>query len=111
MRFEPAGLTNDAEVKQASSVMDYVGRRLGLDYLPYDLRVELNVLTTEERATKEAIDGVGDAVWTVVGLSMSAPWWHDHAVADPSAWPECGRGTDGQRTRSPETAIESGQTT
>ncbi|MDQ0767008.1 hypothetical protein QFZ22_000940 [Streptomyces canus] len=74
LRFEPAGLTNDPEVKQASSVMDYVGRRLALDYLPYDVRVELNVLTTEERATKEAIDGVGDAVWTdLVGLSMSAP--------------------------------------
>lgn len=74
MRFEPAGLTNDPEVKQASSVMDYVGRRLALDYLPYDLRVELSVLTAEERATKEAIDGVGDAVWTdLVGLSMSAP--------------------------------------
>jgi ribonucleoside-diphosphate reductase alpha chain len=74
MRFEPAGLTNDPEVKQASSVMDYVGRRLAVDYLPYDLRVELNVLTTEERATEEAIAGVGDAVWTdLVGLSMSAP--------------------------------------
>ncbi|MEU4007208.1 hypothetical protein AB0H30_01760 [Streptomyces pseudogriseolus] len=106
MRFEPAGLTNDPEVKQASSVMDYVGRRLALDYLPYDLRVELSVLTAEERATKEAIDGVGDAVWTdLVGLSMSAPSWHDHAVADPSAWPEWGR--VGQRTRSPETTIES----
>lgn len=74
MRFEPAGLTNDPEVRQASSVMDYVGRRLAFDYLPYDVRVGLDVLTTEERATKETLDGVGDAVWTdLVGLSMSAP--------------------------------------
>ncbi|WP_208784286.1 hypothetical protein [Streptomyces griseorubiginosus] len=33
-RFEPSGPTNDPEIKQAGSVMDYVGRRLALDYLP-----------------------------------------------------------------------------
>jgi ribonucleoside-diphosphate reductase alpha chain len=74
MRFEPAGLTNDPEIRQVSSVIDYVGRRLALDYLPYDVRAGLNILTAEERATKEAVDGVGEAVWTdLVGLSMSAP--------------------------------------
>lgn len=73
-RFEPSGLTNDPEIKQAGSVMDYVGRRLALDHLPYDVRVALDVLTAEERAAKTTIDGVGDAVWTdLVGLSMSAP--------------------------------------
>ncbi|WP_416986662.1 ribonucleoside-diphosphate reductase [Streptomyces sp. T028] len=73
-RFEPSGLTNDPEIKQASSVMDYVGRRLALDHLPYDVRGGLGVLTAEERAAKATIDGVGDAVWTdLVGLSMSAP--------------------------------------
>ncbi|MEU2607669.1 ribonucleoside-diphosphate reductase [Streptomyces albus] len=74
MRFEPAGLTNDPEIKQVSSVMDYVGRRLALDHLPYDVRVGLNVLTAEERTTKETVDGLGNEVWTdLVGLSMSAP--------------------------------------
>jgi hypothetical protein len=74
MRFEPAGITNDPEIKQVSSVMDYVGRRLAFDYLPYDTRVGLNILTAEERVTKEAVDELGDAVWTdFVGMSMSAP--------------------------------------
>lgn len=74
MRFEPSGLTNDPDIKRAGSVMDYVGRRLAFDHLPYDIRVGLGVLTTEERAAKATIDGVGDAVWTdLVGLSMSAP--------------------------------------
>ena len=74
-RFEPSGLTNDPDIKQAGSVMDYVGRRLALDHLPYEVRVGLGVLTAEERAAKAAIDGVGDAVWTdLVGLSMSAPF-------------------------------------
>ncbi|MGW6145305.1 TSCPD domain-containing protein, partial [Streptomyces sp. NPDC055140] len=61
MRFEPAGLTNDPEIRQASSVLDYVGRRLALDYLPYDTRVEFGVLTADERAAKELQDTVGDA--------------------------------------------------
>ncbi|CAM5630961.1 TSCPD domain-containing protein [Streptomyces aurantiogriseus] len=74
MRFEPSGLTNDPDIKQAGSVLDYVGRRLAFDHLPYDVRAGLGVLTTEERAAKATIDGVGDAVWTdLVGLSMSAP--------------------------------------
>jgi ribonucleoside-diphosphate reductase alpha chain len=73
-RFEPAGLTNDPEIKQAGSVMDYVGRRLALDHLPYDVRVGLGVLTAQERDAKETVDGVGNAVWAdLVGLSMSAP--------------------------------------
>ncbi|WP_377273718.1 ribonucleoside-diphosphate reductase [Peterkaempfera sp. SMS 1(5)a] len=74
MRFAPAGLTNDPDIRQASSVMDYVGRRLALDYLPYEVRVGMGVLTAEERRTKEALDGVDDAVWSdFVGLAMSVP--------------------------------------
>jgi ribonucleoside-diphosphate reductase alpha chain len=74
MRFEPAGFTNDPEIRQASSVMDFVGRRLALDYLPYEIREELGVLTAEERDAKAAMDGAGDAVWAdMIGLAMSAP--------------------------------------
>lgn len=74
MRFEPAGITNDLEIKQVSSVMDYVGRRLALDYLPYEIRVGLDVLTAEERESKAVLDGAGEAVWAdMIGLAMSAP--------------------------------------
>jgi hypothetical protein len=74
MRFEPSGLTDDPDIKQAGSVMDYVGRRLAFDHLPYDTRVGLGVLTAEERAAKETIDGVGDAVWTdLMNPSMATP--------------------------------------
>ncbi|RPK92291.1 ribonucleoside-diphosphate reductase [Streptomyces sp. ADI98-10] len=74
MRFEPACLTNDPEIKQATSVLDYVGRRLALDFLPYDTRVEFGVLTAEERVAKELQDNVGDVAWTdMIGLAMSAP--------------------------------------
>ena len=52
MRFEPAGLTDDPDIRIASSVMDYVFRRLALDHLPYETRVELGVLSADERAAQ-----------------------------------------------------------
>ena len=38
MRFEPAGLTDDPDIRMAQSVMDYIFRRLALDYLTFDER-------------------------------------------------------------------------
>jgi ribonucleoside-diphosphate reductase alpha chain len=54
MRFEPAGMTDDPDVRIASSMMDYIFRRLALDYLPYDQRVELGILSATERAAQLA---------------------------------------------------------
>ena len=36
MRFEPAGMTDDPDIRMSQSIMDYIFRRLALDYLPYD---------------------------------------------------------------------------
>jgi ribonucleoside-diphosphate reductase alpha chain len=33
-RFEPAGLTDDHEIPEAMSIMDYVARRLAADFVP-----------------------------------------------------------------------------
>jgi ribonucleoside-diphosphate reductase alpha chain len=49
MRFEPAGLTDDPEVRFASSLVDYIFRRLAIEYLPIDKRQELGIYTIEER--------------------------------------------------------------
>jgi ribonucleoside-diphosphate reductase alpha chain len=54
MRFEPAGVTDDPDIRIASSVMDYVFRRLALDHLPYETRSELSVLSAAERAAQLA---------------------------------------------------------
>src|SRR6516225_225263 len=54
MRFEPAGVTDDPDIRIASSVMDYVFRRLALDHLPYDTRSELGILSAAERAAQLA---------------------------------------------------------
>ena len=49
MRFEPAGITDDVDLRIATSLVDYIFRRLALDYLPVDERSELGVLSTSER--------------------------------------------------------------
>ena len=54
MRFEPAGMTDDPDIRMAQSMMDYIFRRLALDYLPYDKREALGIFTAEERAVTVA---------------------------------------------------------
>ena len=50
MRFEPAGMTDDPDVRMAQSLMDYVFRRLALDYLDFDTRSYMGIYTADERA-------------------------------------------------------------
>jgi len=52
MRFEPAGVTDDPDIRIASSVMDYVFRRLALDHLPYETRAEMGILSAAERTAQ-----------------------------------------------------------
>jgi ribonucleoside-diphosphate reductase alpha chain len=49
MRFEPAGITDDPDLRIATSLVDYIFRRLAVDYLPVAERIELGVLSTSER--------------------------------------------------------------
>jgi ribonucleoside-diphosphate reductase alpha chain len=49
MKFEPSGMTNDPDIRFASSLVDYVFRRLALDYLPEDKRESLGIRSIEER--------------------------------------------------------------
>ncbi|MET9274702.1 vitamin B12-dependent ribonucleotide reductase [Kribbella sp. NPDC003557] len=50
LKFEPAGLTDDPDVRMAQSIMDYIFRRLALDYLPFDERAALGIYSAEERS-------------------------------------------------------------
>ena len=49
LSFEPAGLTDDADVRMAKSIMDYIFRRLALDYLDFETRQGLGVFSADER--------------------------------------------------------------
>ncbi len=54
MRFEPAGITDDPDIRIASSVLDYVFRRLALDHLPYETRADMGILSASERSARLA---------------------------------------------------------
>jgi ribonucleoside-diphosphate reductase alpha chain len=58
LRFEPAGMTDDADIRMAQSMMDYIFRRLALDYLPYESRAAMGLYTAAERAA--ALDNGGE---------------------------------------------------
>jgi ribonucleoside-diphosphate reductase alpha chain len=49
LRFEPAGMTDDKDIRMAQSMMDYIFRRLALDYLPFEERAAMGLFTVAER--------------------------------------------------------------
>jgi ribonucleoside-diphosphate reductase alpha chain len=75
MRFEPAGMTDDPDVRMAQSIVDYIFRRLALDFLPFETRSALGIHSASERQrhletgsyepSEEELD--------VEGLAQSAP--------------------------------------
>jgi ribonucleoside-diphosphate reductase alpha chain len=52
LRFEPAGMTDDPDIRLATSVMDYLFRRIALDYLPVEKRAELGIFSAAERTAQ-----------------------------------------------------------
>jgi ribonucleoside-diphosphate reductase alpha chain len=62
MRFEPAGMTDDPDIRFASSIMDYLFRRLALESLTYDQRAELGIFSIDERL-QPTLPGVEESVW------------------------------------------------
>lgn len=84
MRFEPAGLTDDADIRMAQSVMDYIFRRLALDFLSFEARSALGIYSADERSRQletgsytatelETAADTGVADVEVQSLSQSAP--------------------------------------
>ncbi len=81
MRFEPAGITDDPDIRFASSIMDYLFRRLGLEYLSYDERAELAIFSVDERL-QPTLPGVYEsAIETRTGSDIAA---------DPKSIPSAG---------------------
>jgi ribonucleoside-diphosphate reductase alpha chain len=46
--FAPSGITDDTDIRTASSITDYIMRRLALDYLSFDDRLELGLASFED---------------------------------------------------------------
>ncbi|MHB8295326.1 MAG: vitamin B12-dependent ribonucleotide reductase [Acidimicrobiales bacterium] len=67
MRFEPAGMTDDPDLRIAQSLVDYIFRRLAVDYLDFEERTQLGVLTSHER-TQPTLPGVEEQATRSVGI-------------------------------------------
>jgi len=85
MRFEPAGLTDDPDIRMAQSVLDYIFRRLALDYLDFETRAGLGIYTAAER-TRQLETGTYTPEESeeddIVTLSQSVPVAHEVTVID-----------------------------
>ena len=64
MRFEPSGLTNDADIRVAKSIVDYVFRWMGKRFLDTDKQAELGIMSPEVKArlaqAHSVLEGNGD---------------------------------------------------
>ncbi|WP_030379446.1 MULTISPECIES: vitamin B12-dependent ribonucleotide reductase [unclassified Streptomyces] len=89
MRFEPAGMTDDPDVRMAQSIVDYIFRRLALDFLPFETRSALGIHSAEERQRHletGSYEPLDDEDMDVEGLAQSAPRAQElKAVATPKA--------------------------
>lgn len=81
LRFEPAGMTDDADIRMAQSMMDYIFRRLALDYLPFEQRSAMGLYTAAERAA--ALDNGGE--YTEIAKETDIPKAPVAAVAPVAA--------------------------
>ena len=96
MRFEPAGVTDDPDVRIATSLVDYLFRRLALTYLSPEERAEMSIFGTSERL-EPTLPGVAEAV-------ADSVQWIDVAPDPPSvphrSDPATGGGAQGGLTDS-----------
>ncbi len=83
LRFEPAGLTDDPDVRMAQSLMDYVFRRLALDYLDFDTRSAYGIYSAQERTRHvetgsylplESEDDVEDEIAALAQSTPTTPY-------------------------------------
>ncbi len=67
MKFEPAGITDDPDLRLVTSLVDYIFRRMALDYLTLSERTELGIFSTQERS-QPTLPGVEEMATPSPGL-------------------------------------------
>ena len=85
MRFEPAGMTDDADIRISQSIMDYIFRRLALDYLPFEKREALGIFTADERTATVAQTYGAPAIAPAADLDIAVGEAVTEAVAVAAA--------------------------
>ncbi|MFC4945625.1 adenosylcobalamin-dependent ribonucleoside-diphosphate reductase [Pseudonocardia sp. GCM10023141] len=94
LRFEPAGMTDDPDVRIATSVLDYLFRRLALDHLPAEKRAQLGIFSADERTAQVEQNYGGDPVVDVAGLSSGVEAAPVHPAGVSRAPAEVGSSTE-----------------
>ena len=87
-RYEPAGMTDDPDIRFATSLTDYIFRKLAIEYLPADQRQQMGIYTTAERtaeldgtATRSNEIDLDEPVADVTGQTV-LPVDHPHDIDD-----------------------------
>ena len=89
MRFEPAGMTDDPDIRISTSLIDYLFRRLAIEYLSPAERRDLNILTTGERI-QPTLPGVEEATTESrqgLDITPDPPSAAPRDANDTSPWP------------------------
>jgi ribonucleoside-diphosphate reductase alpha chain len=73
MRFEPAGMTNDPDIRNAKSIVDYIFRWMGKRFLSADQQEELGILSPEVRARLAAAYTADPSAGTKAAAVEAAP--------------------------------------
>jgi ribonucleoside-diphosphate reductase alpha chain len=75
MRFEPSGMTNDADIRVAKSIVDYIFRWMGKKFLSAEQQEEAGILTPEVKARLAAAyaDAGSDATAAAAVLEPIPP--------------------------------------
>ncbi len=111
MKFEPAGLTDDPDVRMSQSIMDYTFRRLALDYLDYETRSALGIYSADERqryldtGSYEPLNAGGTTAAELIEIEPTA-LVEDDSVASERSERE-GRGTSPEASAT-DSATEAG---
>lgn len=101
--FAPSGITDDPDVRTASSITDYIFRRLALDYLSFDDRLELglasfddmpmeeqtSLLTDDQSLTGKLVDETEKSVPTLTATPTSVLQTEKTAATKDSTAPLC----------------------
>jgi ribonucleoside-diphosphate reductase alpha chain len=86
MKFEPAGITDDAELRIATSLVDYIFRRIALDYLTLEERSDLGILSTSERMqpTLPGVEEMATPSVSIIEDGLGATPSHPELSVSPS---------------------------
>jgi ribonucleoside-diphosphate reductase alpha chain len=73
MRFEPSGMTNDADIRVAKSIVDYIFRWMGKKFLSPEQQEEAGILTPEVKARLAAAYTENPGAGAAAAAVESAP--------------------------------------